>query len=256
MSNFGTPPSGRTLLKSKDGVYLSDTFDAERVTVERIDLKHWYPERETTYALVLHKILTKEECDAIIAHAEKLGFEAALLNTGGGREIAAPDVRNNDRTYIDDDTLAEQIWNRIQTVLSPEREPQLHHRMDRHHRSWRAVGINERLRVLRYDPGTYFAMHFDGAYERTDITHPQFGDLSFVTTQMYLNEGFTGGSTTFLDPGQASLEDSCGRIECVPKTGSVLLFEHRLLHEGSVLEKGRKYTIRSDIMYTREGGIG
>lgn len=29
----------------------------------------------------------------------------------------------------------------------------------------------------------------------------------------------------------------------------VLIFEHHLLHEGSELKQGRKYTIRTDVMY-------
>jgi hypothetical protein len=29
----------------------------------------------------------------------------------------------------------------------------------------------------------------------------------------------------------------------------VLVFEHQLLHEGSELIKGRKYTVRTDVMY-------
>jgi hypothetical protein len=29
----------------------------------------------------------------------------------------------------------------------------------------------------------------------------------------------------------------------------VLVFEHELLHEGSQLKKGRKYTVRTDVMY-------
>jgi hypothetical protein len=38
-------------------------------------------------------------------------------------------------------------------------------------------------------------------------------------------------------------------VPCVPRTGMVLVFEHELLHEGSELRKGRKYTVRTDVMY-------
>ena len=40
------------------------------------------------------------------------------------------------------------------------------------------------------------------------------------------------------------------KIPCVPKTGRILVFEHKLIHEGSKLISGRNYTIRSDVMYT------
>lgn len=37
----------------------------------------------------------------------------------------------------------------------------------------------------------------------------------------------------------------------MPKTGSVLIFDHPMLHSGEVLVKGRKYAMRSDIMFTK-----
>jgi len=35
----------------------------------------------------------------------------------------------------------------------------------------------------------------------------------------------------------------------VPHTGMVLVFEHDILHEGSKLVEGRKYTVRTDVVY-------
>jgi hypothetical protein len=59
-----------------------------------------------------------------------------------------------------------------------------------------------------------------------------------------LNEGFEGGETTFV-----SYRNPTKNVSCVPRTGMVLVFEHELLHEGSELRKGRKYTVRTDVMY-------
>ena len=164
------------------------------------------------------------------------------------------DVRNNDRTFIDDVKLAAQIWVRIADTLPREQGEDgafLHEQKNRKGGNWTAVGVNERLRVLRYDPGTYFAPHFDGTYERVDPQHPQCGDISMITAQIYLNQGFQGGATAFLDPNEWNNPEE-SKIDVVPRTGSVLLFEHPLLHEGSKLLVGRKYTIRSDIMFHRD----
>ena len=223
-------------------------FNAERVTIERIDLTKYYPHRESApYALVLHNVLNNTECNQLIGKSESQKFEPAQINIGGGEQMLITDRRNNDRTFIDDESLAEEIWRRIVSVLSSKAEPQLHTQFtDDGDTKWTAVGMNERLRVLRYDPGTYFAPHYDGCYKRNDPSHPQYGDVSFVTAQIYLNDEFKGGATAFLDPNS---HDPEAKFDVVPKTGSILLFEHRLLHEGSIIEKGRKYTIRSDIMY-------
>jgi prolyl 4-hydroxylase len=60
-----------------------------------------------------------------------------------------------------------------------------------------------------------------------------------VTCQLYLNDGFEGGATRFMDYSDESLG-----YDVIPRTGSVLLFEHRLHHEGSMLISGRKYAMR------------
>eukprot|EP01137_Pigoraptor_chileana_P010420 Opistho-2@60034 len=155
------------------------------------------------------------------------GYAPALLNVGGGYEIRASDVRNNTRVLLDDVSLADKIWQRMKHEIPPTWEEH------------DVKGLNERLRFLRYDPGEKFEPHFDGAYVREN------GERSFITVQLYLNEGYQGGSTSFLD----STEDGAQRFDYIPKTGSVLVFQHRLLHEGALLREGRKYTIRTDIMY-------
>ena len=78
-----------------------------------------------------------------------------------------------------------------------------------------------------------------GAYETPDRKQ-----LTRITVQLYLNGGFKGGETTFISPDDKQL-----RVPYVPKTGSVLIFEHSILHEGSTLREGRKYAMRSDILY-------
>lgn len=179
-------------------------------------------------AFVLYNVFTEEECEKYIKDSEKRGYELALVNVGGGRQVKATDVRNSSRNIWDSKEEAERILGRIRKFL-PEK--------------WKGrklVELNERLRFLRYDPGEYFKPHLDGSYIRDS------GERSYVTVQIYLNEGFEGGSTTFLD--SYSGEKDSG-VEVVPKTGSVLVFQHDILHEGSELIKGRKYAIRTDVMY-------
>ncbi len=194
------------------------------------------------YAVVLHGILTPTECQNLIDISEQREYEQALVNIGGGNQAKMDDLRNNDRAIIDDQVTAELIWKRIATALTKENEAQLH-QIQRGDRTWRAVGLNERLRFLRYDPGTFFGPHMDGSYSREDPAHPQYGHTSFVTAQIYLNGGFEGGATRFLN-----YRNDKG-YDVVPNAGSILLFQHNIVHEGSVLLKGRKYTIRTDIMY-------
>ncbi|CAF5129734.1 unnamed protein product, partial [Rotaria sp. Silwood1] len=72
------------------------------------------------------------------------------------------------------------------------------------------LGLNERLRFLRYDPGQYFEPHMDGEFHRNDGSNEQ----SFITIQLYLNEGYKGGATTFVH-----YSDCTRNVPCVPRTG-------------------------------------
>ena len=77
----------------------------------------------------------------------------------------------------------------------------------------KSMGVNERFRFLRYDQGMFFKPHFDGAYV---VPNSEPLQETKITLQLYLNEGFKGGSTTFMGSDK--------NIECVPKIGKALLF--------------------------------
>jgi len=63
----------------------------------------------------------------------------------------------------------------------------------------------------------------------------------------WMNISYEGGSTMFLS------YYSLGFTEYVPKSGSILVFDHELLHEGARLKEGVKYAIRTDVMYRHQG---
>ncbi len=67
--------------------------------------------------------------------------------------------------------------------------------------------------------------------------------LAALAVRGGLASDLVGGATTFLRPGKR-------RLEVNPKAGSVLIFQHDgLLHEGSVVDAGTKFTVRTDILY-------
>jgi hypothetical protein len=107
--------------------------------------------------------------------------------------------------------------------------------------NWRACGHNERFRFYRYDPGQRFAWHLDGSFERTPT------EQSAYTFMVYLNDRFEGGATEF-DFRFAGVQDD-PIVRVVPETGMALVFYHRILHQGAPVVSGRKYVLRSDVMY-------
>jgi prolyl 4-hydroxylase len=166
-------------------------------------------------------LLTPAECEEYIDLGEAQGFAPAPINGAFG-PTHRPDVRNNERVMLDAPDFAaklcDQAWPWIPKQVG----------------FWRAVGVNERLRLYRYDPGQQFEWHIDGSFERRN------GERSLITFMIYLNDGFEGGRTAF-----SSLEVS-------PEQGMALFFKHELRHKGEPVVHGRKYVLRTDVMYARD----
>ena len=186
--------------------------------------------KDERLAFVLDNVLTEAECSDLIQITEDQGYEPALLNIGFGEQQLRTDIRNNERCILDSEEKANILWERIKDYIP-----------DVWRNKHKVVGLNERLRFLKYGPGEYFAPHQDGKYVR-----PDGSEESFITIQLYLNEGFEGGNTTFMSLSKG------GNVGVVPKTGRVLVFQHDIRHEGSLLVQGTKYSMRTDIMYKAE----
>lgn len=157
-------------------------------------------------------VFSAEECLRCIERGESLGFEPAPSFVIGGA------VRDNDRAMLDDPDLAAEIWARIKTLLPAEL-------------SDRALGLNRQFKFYRYDIGHKYTLHFDGPF------HGPKGASSLLTFILYLNDGYEGGETVVSD------------IPVAPETGKVLVFEQQLLHESVEIRRGRKYILRSEVMF-------
>lgn len=254
MSVFTTPTKKEPpVFTAAEILVSSDSWDPSVVKIEK------YAVREPKFCVVLRNIASDAECQSLIEMSETIGFSPAEVNVGGGKQIILKDIRNNDRCIYDSPGITEQIWQRVLRALEADEKSKdelLHAPWAAHHYSrpsLHAVGLNERMRILRYDPGTYFAPHCDGTYVRNMEAGPdRQGEMSFVTFQLYLNEGFEGGTTRFIARRQDENGD-LNYVDVVPKIGSVLLFQHDCYHEGAMVNSGRKYVIRSDVMYTLHG---
>ena len=82
--------------------------------VYRVPLERDYSDY---FAIVIRNVLTPKECQALIDRSTSQGYETALLNIGGGRQVKATDRRKSDRCIISDPELAEEIWSRVVTIL-------------------------------------------------------------------------------------------------------------------------------------------
>jgi prolyl 4-hydroxylase len=181
-----------------------------------------------TWIVTVSDVVTPDECRELIDLTEKSGYGAAPITTEFGF-IHAPQVRNNGRVMIDDTARAAWLWERVRAHVPAERD------------GGRAVGLNERFRYYRYEPGQYFRWHYDGCFERSRE------ERSLLTLMVYLNGDLLGGETEF-DTG---LDEDPLRVR--PETGKALLFEHHVRHQGAPVLDGVKYVLRTDVMYRSPG---
>ncbi len=170
-------------------------------------------------------VLTTKECEAIIGIAEEKGFVLAALYTDQQGRDHFSDTRKSQRCIIDSEAFVSQLWARVKHMVPPV---------------WKGatcVGLNERLRILRYDPGDEFKPHRDGTYAAPS------GALSKLTLLLYLNEEYEGGRTEFLDKTESAW------VAIPPHVGAVAIQHQDLIHCVPPLQAGRKYVLRTDIMY-------
>ncbi|OZG74548.1 iron-regulated protein [Hahella sp. CCB-MM4] len=167
----------------------------------------------------IKEFLAVEECDYYIGLSNRVGYEEAAIQTANGQQIFKA-IRNNDRVILDDEGLAQRLFEKAEPCLSDLEE-------------WSLLGFNERLRFYRYTPGQYFKWHKDGFYCRNEDETSQ---LSFL---IYLNDDYEGGEIDF-------------RWEKIkPEKGMALVFPHLLMHQGAPVESGVKYVLRTDVMFRR-----
>ena len=179
------------------------------------------------------RLLTPEECGALISRGESFGFEAASITTVSGPKMLTG-IRNNDRVDLFDDDLLETLWGKVSGIVPDEID------------GFRVVGLHPRLRFYRYDPGQRFKRHRDGRV-RTEA-----GAVSRLTLMIYLNEGTMGGETVFTNYDLTGPVSQLRTITITPAIGMGLCFLHELWHEGAVIVSGRKYVLRADVLFAGE----
>ena len=169
---------------------------------------------------VIHDLLSPQECDALIARSEVLGHPTAAV---GGELV--PQLRNNGRVFLEDAALAGGLWRRAAPFV-PARLG-----------SAEAVGLHERFRFYRYKAAEQFGVHMDGSVRGGEA------EESRLTFMVYLSGVEDGGETVFYRAGGVP------EFAVRPSPGKALAFDNRRLHEGAPVRKGRKYVLRTDVLY-------
>lgn len=205
-----------------------------------------------SFARAVGGVLQESECAEILQSLNGKGFTPALVNVGDGLQQFIPKYRDSYRVIQDSPPLADWFLQ----VLTPH----LPATMEGSQSRWQVPEtltvseLNERCRFLCYVPGQQFKPHPDGGEMRRARGSPPDSlarDLSLITLQLYLHDmpAEHGGATRFIEKRESTF---CGgnRPNFQPRAGSVLLFTQELWHEGALVTAERKFTMRSEVMYS------
>lgn len=174
----------------------------------------------TDSILEIPAFLSPAECAELIARSEQQGFAEAGVGLATGAQVIKS-IRNNYRLEYSDTPLAEAFWQRIPAGLPAEADGAT------------PVGLYDQFRFYRYDVGERFNRHRDGSIQISEQVASRW------TFLLYLNDDFEGGATEF------------DTLTVAPRRGAALCFRHELRHKGCPVTQGRKYVLRTDILYCR-----
>ena len=126
-------------------------------------------------------------------------------------------------------------------------------------KKWKPIGLSPLLRFMSYSKGTVHLPHYDAAYFYPDKKY-----RSLMSVIIYLSTHESQSATRLLDDGQDYIPE-CERKHIdyheiadqqtvknkfYPKAGSVLLFDHRFLHDTEIhLEEKKRILIRTDLIF-------
>ena len=217
--------------------------------------KELYGER----AIVLHNVLTPQECLQLSSLTDEIKMQDASADHR---------YRNNMRCEIKSQALAKVLLQRImpfvehQKVVTPQN---VNNFMQRELMigDWNLCGMNDQFVVCYYlsENKGHLGPHYDGEH------NPSQDVCSMKTFMIYLNDEYEGGTTNFLkeDNGDELKFDEEKGIYCASenqilaklkaKQGDCLIFDHKILHEGSQVTSGKKFIFRSELMYKRTSGV-
>eukprot|EP00928_Gymnodinium_smaydae_P003907 TRINITY_DN11380_c0_g2_i1.p1 TRINITY_DN11380_c0_g2~~TRINITY_DN11380_c0_g2_i1.p1 ORF type:complete len:324 (+),score=38.82 TRINITY_DN11380_c0_g2_i1:125-973(+) len=210
----------------------------EQPVPQQVDL--WCPGSDS--AFLIKNLLSPEECDEIIAQAESFGMQSCGYSER---------IRITDRVSVRGGRLGRVLFERARPFLKdvfipafrkgPEGCPE-----DMLRGLWQPSELNPCFRVCRYSPGGFFAPHYDGGFDTCDRHR------SIKTFMIYLNDDFEGGPTSFYNENQRRYSRGLSEnqiYELRPEKGSCLVFNHCITHDGGELLQGKKYILRTEVMY-------
>lgn len=215
-------------------------------------------------AFVVDELLDPHECQSLLNALGDSDWTPVGRNGMLANFDPQTDVVGSWRASLFSEEFAHALFNRLAPLLAVrvmEEDTPTDWNGDA---VWRAVGVNPLMRFIRYTDNGLLVPHYDAPYNYHS------GKRTLMSLVVYLTDGTpgTGGETRFIaDPQtrlplkdrkyadwnrEATTEEVL--LEIVPRSGSSLVFDHRILHDSARITAGaHKVIMRTDVVFERCG---
>ncbi|MBY0359169.1 MAG: NAD(+) synthase [Candidatus Obscuribacterales bacterium] len=216
-------------------------------------------------AFLLHNVLSASECEAMLAELLSQNWVPASINGMQKDFDPAKDPIGSWRATNVNDVLAEVIWQRIQPHFPHLRIMDDLTQTDfEDERVWRATGVAPVMRFIRYTEHGLLVPHYDSTHVQNENKRTLMSAVLYLTN----NASASGGATRFIKDPQATVPVPKRDLKdwerlakpdeilhsIAPQQGSILIFDHRILHDSeSIVGDVQKVIMRTDITFRRGG---
>lgn len=173
----------------------------------------------------LNNFISKEECDYLIEVIEKDHTRSSVAGSGNQQSVYDESRTSSTCNLSDSDEKVSKIKKKIAAYLGLP------------------ISRGEPLQGQLYEPGQYFKPHHDYFTGDSYDNHCLSSGNRTTTFMVFLNEDMEGGETNFPDLNK-KIKPEIGKAV----TWDLMIdgeFQTDTLHEGSTINKGKKYIITS-----------
>jgi len=213
----------------------------------------------------LQNILTPEECLEVIKDATSHGWSESSPSGGGHGRTGREDPRTSQFSVIFKPDLAEKLWKKVLPHLPADLEylgENVYFNQTTKGTEWKPHCVYDKMRIYKYQPGQNFPEHFDYKVKRSIVTKDsEVVQQSFLSLLVYLNDDFEGGETGYWPNSdhvhirfkrEGEKNQKSHQIKITPVTGTAVIQDQNILHEGLTPRKGDKYLLRTDLIHQRD----
>ena len=154
---------------------------------------------------------------------------------------------------FEDKLLLHEIWNRIKdhlTLIIP-----INNNNNMFNTNWKLIGLCEKIRLFKYEPGEYINEHSDKIIKRNilNTNGVKYNQQSFFSIYIYLNDDFSGGEYLYWK-NTKDKNNINNKYDFIisPKKGDCVIQSQYLLHKNLQTFDNTKYILRLDIIYQKQ----